>query len=262
MTSIQDIIGAIEAFAPPHFQESYDNSGLLLGDATLQCTGVLLCIDAVESIVDEAIQHNYNLIIAHHPIIFSGLKKINGNNYIERTVIKAIKNNIAIYAAHTNLDNVLQGVNYKIAEKIGLQNTAILQPKNIHDNSIGSGLIGYLSPTMDEISFLQHLKKIMQTDCIRHTALLNKTIEKVAICGGSGSFLLQEAIAQKADIFISADFKYHQFFDADNQIIIADIGHYESEQFTQEIFAEIIQKKFPNFALRFTKNKTNPINYL
>lgn len=262
MISIQDIIQQIETFASPNLQENYDNVGLIVGNANQACTGLVLCIDAVEQIVEEAIENNCNLIIAHHPIIFSGLKKINGNNYIERTVIKAIKNNIAIYAAHTNFDNILNGVNYKIAEKLQLQNCEILLPKNTQNKNIGSGLIANLPNAIDEKEFLIFLKNKMNVSCIKHTKYLDKKIEKVAICGGSGSFLLQEAINNKADIFISADFKYHQFFDADNKILIADIGHYESEQFTTEIFAEIIQNKFPKFALQFTKYNTNPINYL
>ena len=361
---IAEIIQTIENFAPISYQENYDNAGLIIGDKLTDCTGVLICLDSIEAVVDEAIAKNCNLIVAHHPIIFSGLKKINGKNYIERTIIKAIKNDIAIYACHTNIDNVRLGVSDVIAEKLNLKNRKILEPKKsilkklftyiptkrkddllnalfaagagnignysecsysvdgvgtfkgnedsnpvigvrnsrstepehkievifpnyleskiLHalkanhpyeevayevitlDNAfqeLGSGLIGELGNPVEETEFLIFLKEKMQTDCIRHTALLNKKIQKVALCGGSGSFLLPNAIAQKADIFITGDFKYHQFFDADNQIIIADIGHYESEQFTAQLFNKIISEKFPTFAVQISTINTNPINY-
>jgi len=323
-----------------------------------------LCLDCIEAVVDEAIQKNCNLIIAHHPIIFSGLKKLNGTNYIERTIIKAIQNNIAIYACHTNLDNVKLGVNKKIADKLGLINQQILSPKksllkklvtfvppthldivreslfnagagNIgnydscsfilegtgsfrgNENSnpfigekgklsleketrlelifetvneatiisalkqnhpyeevaydiyqlentyqnIGSGMVGELEKPISETDFLENLKSIFKVKVIKHTALTNKMIKKVALCGGSGSFLLKNAINSKSDIYISSDFKYHEFFDAENQILVADIGHYESEQFTPEIFYEIISNKFPTFASYLTETNTNPVNY-
>lgn len=362
---IQEVIQLIEDLAPLSYQESYDNSGLIVGNYKDDVTGVLICLDSTEEVVDEAIANNCNLIIAHHPILFSGLKKLNGNNYIERTILKAIKNNIAIYAAHTNLDNANGGVNYKIAEKIGLTNCkplvskkgllnklvvfcpvnyanevrnamfengagAIGDYKECSFNSngegtfkpltgakpfvgnkneshieseikieviveshllsrvlsamftshpyeevaydllklenrletVGSGLIGELDEEIDEITFLKNVKVDLKTDCIRHTNLLNKKIKKVALCGGSGSFLLPDAIRAGADIFITGDFKYHQFFDAENKIIIADIGHYESEQFTKELIYDILIKKITNFAVRLSEINTNPINYL
>ncbi len=362
---IQQLIQHIEQFAPLAYQENYDNSGLVVGNADETIKGVLLCLDAIEEVVEEAIEKNCNLIVAHHPIIFSGLKKLNGKNYIERVVMKAIKHDIAIYACHTNLDNIRGGVNAKIAEKIGLTNTHILAPKrqqfkqlsvyvptthadtvraalfaagagelgnytessfnsvgagtfkagagakphvgevnkrhyeaevkievilpfdregrvvsamkaahpyeevaystvtldNAHEG-IGAGLIGELPEFLDEVVFLKYLKAIMQTDCIRHTKLLGSPIRKVAVCGGAGQFLLSHAIRQKADIFITADFKYHQFFDADGQIVVADIGHFESEQFTIDIFYDLIIKKIDNFAVYRTAIRTNPVNYL
>ncbi|CAG0901435.1 unnamed protein product, partial [Darwinula stevensoni] len=267
--------------APVAYQETYDNAGLIVGNAYTDLTGVLVCLDSIENVVDEAIAKNCNLIIAHHPIIFKGLKRLNGKNYVERTVIKAIKHDIAIYAIHTNLDNVYEnGVNTKIAEKLGLKNTHILSPRQglrklsvlvgatqaeqvkkamfeagaaiahnivaIENNhhTVGAGLIGSLEQAVEEQDFLYFLKNTMKTGCVRHTHFLEKKIQKVAICGGSGGFLLSQAIAQGADIFITADYKYHEFFDADGQILIADIGHYESEQFTIELIAEIISKKF------------------
>jgi dinuclear metal center YbgI/SA1388 family protein len=362
---IFEITSFLEQIAPLAYQESYDNSGLIVGDLNTDITQALISLDCTEAIIDEAIAHNCNLVISHHPIVFSGLKKITGKNYVERVIIKAIKNNIAIYAIHTNLDSVLNGVNGKIAEKLGLQNCRILAPKNNilnklitfvpvayadkvrqalfdagagnignyseasfnsigtgtfkgNENSnafvgeknkrhkeeevkievlfevykrndilqalhhhhpyeevaydiltlnnahqqVGSGLLGTLPETMEEQEFLVFLKSVMNVEVIRHTQLLGKTVKTVAVCGGSGSFLLGNALSAKADVFISADFKYHEFFDADNKIIIADIGHYESEQFTIELLAEIITKNFPTFAIRLTEKNTNPIKYL
>lgn len=362
---IKDILSEIEYFAPLPYQESYDNCGVQVGDVTRQATGALLSLDVTEAVVDEAIAAGCNLIIAHHPLIFSGLKSITGRNYVERIVLKAIKNDITIYAAHTNLDNVQAGVNRKIAEKLKLKNTRILAPvkgklyklytyvpekdfgslrdalfqaglgqigeysecsfsitgsgsfrpsekanpvignaggnreelkevklevlvpehlkrvaiavlKKHHpyeevayelialeneDHTIGAGMIGELESPMPAADFLKYLKQNMETGCIRHTALHQETIQTVAVCGGSGSFLLKNAIAARADVFVTGDYKYHQFFDAENKILIADIGHYESEHFTIEIFSEILKKKFPNFALLFTKTNTNPVNY-
>jgi dinuclear metal center YbgI/SA1388 family protein len=364
MTTIKDVISYLEAVAPPSLQESYDNAGLIVGDETKKVKGVLIALDSTEAIIDEALKKSCNLIIAHHPIVFSGLKKFNGKNYVERVVIKAIQNNIAIYAAHTNLDNVQCGVNKKICDILGLQNCRILAPKknilrklvtfcpadkaekirtalfeagaghignydecsyNIEgygtfragkgtdpfvgekgvqhrenetrvetifpfylqsgiianllkahpyeevaydiyplENSylqVGSGMIGELENEMAEKDFLTHIKKVMKTDCIRHTALLNKKVKSVAVCGGAGSFLLKDAIREKADIFITGDFKYHQFFDADGKIVIADIGHYESEQFTKELFYELLMQNFSTFAAHLSETVTNPINY-
>lgn len=353
---IKDITNYLETIAPLAYQESYDNAGLIVGNPNAECEKALLCLDSIESVVDEAIELGCNLIIAHHPIVFGGLKKFTGKNYIERTVIKAIKNDIAIYAAHTNLDNVRQGVNAKIAEKLGLQNCEILAPKKnllkqisvlcplaqadalrqalfnvgvgyvgdfdntsfnvlgvstfensdlqqqaqqgeikieaiyaapiegrvlgaIHkthpqpkptytivslDNryqQVGSGMIGELSEPVNEKEFLKTLKNNMQTPCVRHTALRRKKVRKVAVCGGAGSFLLSTAMARGADVFVTADYKYHQFFDAEGKIVIADIGHYESEQFTMELFQELLQKKFSNFAAVLSNTNTNPVKY-
>lgn len=362
---IFEITSFLEQIAPLAYQESYDNSGLIVGDLNTEITQALVSLDCTEAIIGEAIARNCNLIISHHPIVFSGLKKITGKNYVERVIIKAIQNNIAIYAIHTNLDSVLYGVNGKIAEKLGLQGCRILAPKNSllcklvtyapvaiadkvrqalfdagagnignyseasfnstgtgtfkgNENSnafvgeknirhyedeikieviyetyksgailqtlrsnhpyeevaydilalsnlhqqVGSGLVGTLPQAMNEQEFLVYLKSVMKVSVIRHTELLGKTVKTVAVCGGSGSFLLGNALAAKADVFISADFKYHEFFDADNKILIADIGHFESEQFTPELLLEIITKKFPTFAIRLTEKNTNPIKYL
>jgi len=362
---ISEVINQLEELAPPSLQETYDNSGLIVGNSNTELSGVLLCLDSTEAIVEEAIQNGHNLIVAHHPIVFSGLKSLTGKNYIERTLLKAIKNDIAIYAIHTNLDNVAEGVNKMIAEKIGLNNVRILSPKSsilkklvffcptnetervrqtlftagagtigkydscsfntsgigtfranegtapfvgeideLHEekesriemiipafkekavilallkshpyeevaydvypisnewNQVGSGMIGELENPIPTKEFLSNLKESLNTDCIRHTKLVKENIQKVAICGGSGSFLLNKTIAQKADIFITADFKYHQFFDADEKIIIADVGHYESEQYTPALIQRYLQEKIPNFAVHLTKINTNPINYI
>src|SRR6478736_3608600 len=362
--TIKDITDHLEALAPRSYQEEYDNSGLLTGNPNESIKGVLDTLDCTEDVVEEARRENCNLIIAHHPIIFRGLKKLTGQTYVERTIIKAIKNDIAIYAIHTNLDHVHTGVNKKIAEKIGLKNLKILQPKkdtlaklvtfipkenatevintlhkagagNIGDykncsfqvlgegtfmatgkaqphigqtnqqerveevraevifpkhlsnavlyalkkthpyeevayylsslenenQEVGAGMIGELEQEMEPIEFLRGLKKEMNTSCIRHTAP-GKNIKRVAVCGGAGSFLLPSAISQKADVFVSSDFKYHEFFDADRKIMIADIGHYESEQFTKELVIEVLKEKFTTFAIIFSKTATNPLSYL
>ncbi len=263
---IKELTDYLERIAPLHYQEGYDNAGLICGSWDTEISGVLITLDSTEQVVDEAINKGCNLIIAHHPIVFKGLKRFNGSNYVERTVIKALKNDVAIYAIHTNLDNVfIKGVNEKIAEKLGLLHTDILAPKPgvvNPDQPIGAGIIGTLAEPTDEMTFLKHLKTTMQTGCVRYTPLRGKAVEKVAVCGGSGSFLLPSAIEAGADIFITGDFKYHEFFDAEGKLIIADIGHFESEQFTIELLFEIISEKFSNFALHCTEVATNPVKYL
>ena len=333
---IKTLTSFLETVAPPSYQENYDNAGLIVGNPDAEITGALLCLDSTEAVVEEAIKKNCNLIIAHHPIVFKGLKRFNGNNYVERTVMAAIKNDVAIYAIHTNLDNVYhQGVNAKIAEKLGLQNTRILAPKanlkklsvsiptaagegltaalreagahrasiigggkeeaqmqvifpaavkgdilqalrNNHpaegfayditatedrNSQIGSGMVGELAEALPVEEFLAFLKKTMRAGTVKYTRPLGRDIKKVAVCGGAGGFLLGRAIGAGADIFITSDYKYHEFFDADGRIIIADIGHYESEQFTIELLHEIISKKFVNFAARLTEERTNPVFY-
>ncbi len=363
--TIKEVTDYLETIAPRAYQESYDNSGLITGDPSWGVKGILVTLDCLETIVEEAIQTSCNLIVAHHPILFKGLKKLTGQNYVERTVIKAIKHDIAIYAIHTNFDNVFNGVNKRIAEKIGLKNLRVLAPKsnslmklttfipkenketvmatlhaagagNIGDykncsfqvegegafmptgkanptvgevdklekvnevrvevifpeplknkilyalreahpyeevayylnrlenenQEVGAGMIGELEQPMELMAFLRGLKTSMNTACIRYTPSNSKMISKVALCGGSGSFLLSNAISAEADIYISADFKYHEFFDADNKIVIADIGHYESEQYTKDLLAEVLKEKFTTFATNFSKTITNPISYL
>jgi dinuclear metal center YbgI/SA1388 family protein len=258
---IKDIISVLEAVAPPGLQESYDNAGLIVGDPGATVTGILFCLDSTEAIIREAVERGCNLVVAHHPIVFRGLKRLNGASYVERTVMEAIRRDIALYAIHTNLDNVhRQGVNEKIAQKIGLTGTRVLAPKP-GTPDIGAGLVGELAPPMEANAFLRHLKQAFGSGCIRHTALTGKPVGRVAVCGGSGSFLLTEAIRAEAEFFVTADFKYHEFFDAEDRIVIADIGHYESEQYTIELLFEIIREKFPNFALHCTGLNTNPVHY-
>jgi len=259
---IQDILSLLESVAPPHLQESYDNAGLLVGHPCTSVTGILFCLDSTEAIIEEAIGLGCNLVVAHHPIVFRGLKRFNGTNYVERTVMQAIRHNVAIYAIHTNLDNVYhQGVNAKIAEKLGLLHTRILAPRPGWQD-VGAGLLGELPEPVSEMDFLQAVKLAFRAGVIRHTALLGRPVQRVAVCGGSGSFLLSDARRAGADVFITADFKYHEFFDADGEIMIADIGHYESEQFTIELLFGIVREKFPTFALHCTKLNTNPVCYM
>jgi len=259
---IRDILEALEFVAPPHLQESYDNAGLIIGDPEAAVRGVLFCLDSTEAIVDEAVRKGCNLVVAHHPIVFRGLKRINGTTYVERTVMQAIRNGVAVYAIHTNLDNVYRrGVNERIAEKIGLVATRILAPKPGAGDT-GAGLLGELPSAMEETGFLRLIKTAFRADCVRHTALRGTPVKRVAVCGGSGSFLLPEALRAGADAFVSADFKYHEFFDAEGKIVVADIGHFESEQFTIELLYGIIREKFPNFALHCTEINTNPVRYL
>ena len=260
---IKEITTYLETIAPLSYQEEYDNCGLLVGDKNAIVKGVLITLDCTEAIINEAIETNCNLIIAHHPIIFKGLRKLNGSNYIERTVIKAIKNNIAIYAIHTNLDNVHNGVSAKIAEKLCLKNCKILSAKHEkYGSNVGSGIFGELAELVESKIFLKNLKDILKTDCIRYTLLVKSHVKKVAVCGGSGSFLINKAKALNADIYISADFKYHDFFDAGDNMIIADVGHYESEQFTKDLICDFLTKNFTKFAVRLSKVNTNPIKYI
>lgn len=269
---ISQITSFLESLAPLHFQESYDNSGLLVGNPNTEITGILVSLDTIESVIEEAKSKNCNLIVAHHPIIFRGLKSLTGKNYIERTIIKAIQEGIAIYAIHTNLDNIQNGVNAKISEKIGITNTQILSPKNnifhtINENEtqkVGSGMIGELSEAISATAFLANLKSKMNLPLIKHTSLKNfqdRKIKKIAVCGGAGSFLLNEAIKQKADFFITADYKYHEFFDAENKIIICDIGHYESEVFTKDLLINFLKNEFENLEIKACQTNTNPVEY-
>ncbi len=361
---IQDVINHLETLAPLTYAEDFDNVGLLVGDKNEKLTGVLVTLDTLEKVVDEAIEKNCNLIVSFHPIIFKGLKKITGKTYVERVVLKAIKHNIAIYAIHTALDNALQGVNDMICNTIGLINKQILIPQsatikklttyvpkseaevlrtalfnagagnignysncsfntdgmgtyqgneasnpslgekgkthqeeetqisvifakhleskvikaliNTHsyeevayevvtienkNQNIGMGMIGEFENEMTEEDFLSHLKTTMQTECVRHSRFLNKSIKKIAVLGGSGSFAINAAKAAGADAFVTADLKYHDFFTAENSILLADVGHYESEQFTKNLLVTYLTKKITNFAVVLSNTNTNPVKY-
>ena len=361
---IKDVIASLESLAPPILQEGYDNAGLITGDENAGCTGILISLDATEAVVDESVKKGCNLIVSHHPIVFAGLKKITGKNYVQKSVIKAIRNDIALYAIHTNLDNILNGVNGRIAGLLGLKNISVLatkenqlrklytfvpaanadkvrqaifdaggghignyedcsfnsegvgtfkggantdpyvgKPGELHReneikvevifpawlegriikslliahpyeevaydvirlenkfSSTGSGIIGELSQPMDESSLLKSLKEKFNLQVIKHTQLKNEPVSKVAVCGGAGSFLISSALAAGADFYITSDIKYHEFFDANDKMVIADIGHYESEQFTINLLQEFLEQKFPTFAVLKTEVNTNPVRY-
>ncbi|WP_192085292.1 Nif3-like dinuclear metal center hexameric protein [Algoriphagus sp. Y33] len=361
---ISDVISYLEQIAPPAYQESYDNATLITGNRNSEVTGIVCSLDCIEAIVEEAIALGANMIVAHHPIVFKGLKSLTGRNYVERTIIKAIKNDIAIYAIHTNLDHVAHGVNKRISDRLGLLNTKILQPKRqllsklvfftpesdkervlqaVYDagagkigeysncsfqvkgtgtftpsananptigehekaheeqevrvevmvsnhllanvlkqmrkahsyeevayyvqplenenQEVGAGMIGTLSQEMEGEEFLDYLKAKMNLEVIKHTQLISRKIKKVAVCGGAGIFLLGDAKRAGADVFVTADVKYHEFFDAEGVLILCDIGHYESEIFTKELLQELLSQNFPNIALYLTKVVTNPTSY-
>jgi len=264
MNTVRDVYNYLDSIAPFGLQESYDNAGILLGDPNMEVKGVLMCLDSTEAIMNEAVQKGCNLVIAHHPIIFSGLKQITGANYIQRTVIKAIKHDIALIAIHTNLDNVLaNGVNGMIASKIGLNNLNILAPKpqEYSVENAGAGVVGDLDNPMAVNDFFDMLKDKMQVNVIKHTFKCLDSIKRVAVCGGAGGFLLEDAKKAKAQVFVTSDYKYHEFFDADGDIIIADIGHYESEQYTIELLYKLVKEKFSTFAAHYTLQSTNPVYY-
>lgn len=261
ITTVGELCDHLESIAPLHLQESYDNAGLITGERDWEVTGVICSLDATVEVVREAAEKGCNVVVAHHPIIFKGLKQISSTDYVGRAIIEAIRRDIAIYAIHTNLDNVLeQGVNQAIGRKLELKDLRILAPK-IPDGAVGAGLIGELPREMSETDFLAYVKERMETPCVRHTKLIGLPIKKVALCGGSGSFLIHAAIEAGADAYITGDVKYHEFFDADGKLVLLDIGHFESEQFTVPLLAQIITRKFRNFAAYCTERITNPVHY-
>ena len=278
MLRIHEIVSAFEAVAPLALQESYDNSGLIVGDRDAGVTRALLCLDCTEAVVDEAIVKGCDIIIAHHPIVFGGLKRFTGGDYVQRTVIKAIQNNIAIYACHTNLDNVLRGgVNERIAQQLGFDVERVLRPiatdlgsfassGRVVDSEVfrtaGAGVLCNLQKPMNVLDFLQHVKERMGAEVVKYTKCDIEVVGKVAICGGAGSFLIGDALRAGADAFITSDVKYHEFFDAQGKMLLCDIGHYESEKYTIDLFSNILSAKFPKFATIFAGTITNPIDYL
>tara|TARA_B100001059_G_scaffold90684_1_gene89434 strand:+ start:2398 stop:3495 length:1098 start_codon:yes stop_codon:yes gene_type:complete len=364
MSTIKNIINLLDKWAPPAYSEDFDNVGLLVGDSANKCKGILVCLDCIESVVDEAIKEKCNLIVCFHPIVFSGLKKITGKNYVERVVLKAIRNNIAIFALHTRLDNHPEGVNKTLIDKIGVVNSKVLIPKPsgikklstyvpfedseavldaLHkagagaignysecsftiegkgqfkgndsskphlgkqqekirvnevqiqvvfeshlkqlientlikahpyeivayeiyslDNtlsSVGMGRIGILNKPMKELEFLSYLKDKLNSKAIRHSPFTGKKIKTIAVLGGSGSFAIPDAKKQNVDALITADLKYHQFYEGEKELLLIDIGHYESEQFIKKLIFDYLTKKMPNFAVVLSRSKTNPVNY-
>ena len=259
---IKEIVSALERFAPLPLQDGFDNAGLQIGLTDAEVTGALLCLDVTEAVLDEAIALGYNLVIAHHPLIFKGYKSLTGRDYVERCILQAVKNDIVVYAAHTNLDNAWGGVNFKIAGKMGLKGCRFFAPKTVDGIEGGSGVIGQLPEQIAADDFVIMLKRTFDVECVQCNQLLRRPIKSVAVCGGAGSFLLHDAIAEKADAFVTGEMHYHEYFGHEQEIQIAVIGHYQSEQFTNEIFKEIIERQCKGVKAYLTKANTNPIIYL
>ena len=264
---IKEIINALERFAPLPLQESYDNAGLQIGlTAEQEASGALLCLDVTEEVIREAIDLGCNLIVSHHPLLFRPLKRVTDRTQVERCVRMAIQNDIAIYAAHTNLDNAEDGVNYRIAEKLGLVDVQMMQQHQVavgdYRVTAGSGLLGFLPVAEDSLAFLQRIKDVFHIECLQHNELLGRPIQSVALCGGAGAFMLDEALRLEADAFLTGEMSYHQFFGHEQEIQIAVMGHYQSEQYTREIFYQLISDLAPDLPLFMTNVDTNPIRYL
>ncbi len=250
---IKEVIDALERFAPLPLQESYDNAGLQCGLTEAEVSGALLCLDVTEDVLREAVDMDCNLVIAHHPLLFRGVKCVADTTQVERCLRLAIKNDIAIYAAHTNLDNAEDGVNYKMAEKLGLVDVVPME---------GGGVLGYLPMEEDSLAFLQRVKDVFRVETLQHNALLERPIHSVALCGGAGAFLLDTAIQQEADAFLTGEMGYHLFFGHEGEIQIGVLGHYQSEQYTTEIFQQLLEQEFPSLPLFATSINTNPVKYL
>ena len=259
--TIQEVINIIEEFAPLHLQAGFDNSGITCGDTRREVTAVLLCVDVTEEVVSEAIGWGVNLVISHHPLLFRGLKQVTPATRVERALVLAIKHDIVLYAAHTNMDVVARGVSGRMADKLHLIHREILHPEG-PGMTHGYGIVGELEQPVASLTFLSRVREIFHCPVLRHTAFHVPFIRRVALCGGSGASFIDAAISREADVYLSGDFKYHDFFLAENRVIIADIGHHESEQFTKDIFHELLTEKSTNFVVRFSGVNTNPINYL
>ncbi len=259
---IKEVLHALEQFAPLPLQEDYDNAGLQVGLTETDASGALLCLDVTEEVIDEAVKLGCNLIVSHHPLIFRGLKQVSDANMVQRCVMKAVKNNIAIISMHTNLDNAKGGVNFKIAEKMMLHDIQFLAPKNVMGVESGSGVVGMLPQPMRAADFVKMLKDTFNVACVQANQLLQRDIQRVALCGGAGAFLLDDAIEQGADAFVTGEMHYHDFFGHDQEIQVCVIGHYQSEQFTSEILQSIIKEKCEGVGCYLTKLNTNPIIYL
>lgn len=261
MTKVRDISNAIENFAPIRLQEDYDNAGLQVGDPDMDVSAVLLCLDVTEEILQEAIERSCNMIISHHPLIFRGLKNVTGKDPIQRIVIEALRNNVAIYSAHTNLDSAREGVSHEIGNILNLSDMKVLDPKP-DDPSVGIGVIGDMKPT-PKLEFLRRLKEKFNVKALKYSAHSPKlVIKRPAVCGGSGAFLIKKAIEEGADAIVTGDVKYHDFTSFGGDILIADIGHYESELCSSKIFSRIIRDRFPEMVVYFAEKESNPIAFL
>ena len=259
---IKEVIDALERFAPLPLQEGFDNAGLQVGLTETEVSGALLCLDVTESIVDEAVEKGCNMIVSHHPLLFHAIKTLSDINYVQRTVMKAIENHVTVVSMHTNLDNAQGGVNFKMAEKIGLKDVRFFDEKMIDNITSGRGVIGVLPSEMDSAAFIDRVKKVFGVECAQCNELLHRKISKVALCGGAGSFLLDDAMKAGADAFITGEMHYHEFFGHEQEIQIAVLGHYQTEQFTNEILYSILREAFPSLSLYMTETNTNPIKYL
>ncbi|MGN0033665.1 MAG: Nif3-like dinuclear metal center hexameric protein [Candidatus Limimorpha sp.] len=262
MNKVSEIIGCITDFADLDLQESWDNSGILVGDCNMLVDKALVTLDVTEEVIEEAVSNGFHLVISHHPVIYKPLKRLLKENTLERVLLKAIKNDITIACMHTNLDNSSGGVSMALANKLGIKDMRILEPVKNEDGAVsGAGMIGTLESEMDETEFLSMVKNTLGAKALRHSHLTGRKIKRVAVCGGSGFFLLNRAKECSADAYITADVKYHDFFEADGRILLVDAGHYETEQFIKEIIAAAILKKFSNFAVSISRVNTNSINY-
>ena len=259
--TVKDILNCITEVAPLRWQESYDNAGLQIGDLDAETRKALICLDITEEIVEEAIAKNCDLIISHHPLIFRGLKHLSPQTFIERAVVKAIKQDIAIISMHTNLDNSYLGVSRVLAEKLGLKDLHILQPSAMESDLCGAGMVGEFENPMGEVDFLNLVANSIGSPCLRHSALTGRKVKKVALCGGSGSPFMADAIHCGADAYLTADIKYHDFFVPEGNFLLVDGGHFETEQFTKELLCELVTKKFPTFAAEIAETNTNAVHY-
>lgn len=261
MPKVKDIAAAIEEFAPRELQEGYDNAGLQVGDPEMEVSAVLVCLDVTEDTIAEAIERKCNLIVSHHPLLFKGLKNICGRTPVERIASKAIKNDIAIYSAHTNLDSAVDGISYRIAHLLGLKNLRVILP-TAPESHTGLGIIGEISP-MPKMEFLRKVKEKFSVKALRYSAQSGKLVlRKIAVCGGSGGSLIPQAMEAGADAFVTADLKYHDFTDWGPELLLADIGHYESELCSEKILIRVITDRYGDFTVMQSETGSNPINIL
>ena len=256
---IKEVFDALERFAPLPLQEDWDNAGLQIGLTSAEASGALLCLDVNEGIVDEAIEKGCNIVVSHHPLIFRGLKQITGADYVQRAVMKAVKNDIAVISMHTNMDNAKGGVNYKMAEKLGLNDVELFAKKRVGDIEGGSGVMGVLPKPMAAPDFVAMVKRVFGVECAQCNEMLRRPISKVALCGGAGDFLLPQAVALGADAFITGEMHYHVYFGHEQEIQLCVIGHYQSEQFTQELFRDILAKDCPGLRTEIAETLTNAV---